>query len=186
MIIPAPTLSPERRVVTVMARKPLSFDPIDAAARQWTARGWDDAMPGMVAVTSVMRLQQLMLSRIDAALKPFGLTFARYELLMLLSFSRTGSLPLRVIGDRLQVHATSVTNLVDKLEEHGLISRRQHPQDRRATLAELTDAGRDVARQATKALNTEVFADLGLGRQDLTQLAAIGRRFRRDAGDFSD
>jgi DNA-binding MarR family transcriptional regulator len=168
-----------------VARKPLSFDPIDAAARQWTARGWEDATAGMVAVTSVMRLQQLMLSQVDTALKAFGLTFARYELLMLLSFSRTGSLPLRVIGDRLQVHATSVTNLVDKLEEQGLISRRQHPQDRRATLAELTDAGHDVAQQATKALNTDVFADLGLGERDLTQLAAIGRRFRRVAGDFS-
>jgi DNA-binding MarR family transcriptional regulator len=168
-----------------MARKPLTFDPIDAAARQWVARGWDDATPGMVAVTSVMRLQQLMLSRVDATLKPFGLTFARYELLMLLSFSRTGALPLRVIGDRLQVHATSVTNLVDKLEEQGLVSRRQHPEDRRATLAELTDAGRDLAFQATKTLNTEVFVDLGLGDRDLNQIAAIGRRFRRVAGDFS-
>jgi DNA-binding MarR family transcriptional regulator len=168
-----------------MARKPLTFDPIDAAARQWAARGWDDATPGMVAVTSVMRLQQLMLSRVDAALKPSGLTFARYELLMLLTFSRTGSLPLRVIGDRLQVHATSVTNLVDKLEEQGLVSRRQHPKDRRATLAELTDTGREIALRATKTLNTEVFADLGLGDRDLTQLAAIGRRFRQISGDFS-
>lgn len=168
-----------------MPSKPLSFDPIDAAARQWVAHGWDASATGMVAVTSVMRLQQLMLSRVDAALKPFALTFARYELLMLLSFSRTGSLPLRVIGDRLQVHATSVTNLVDKLEEQGFIARRQHPQDRRATLAELTGTGRQTALRATELLNSEVFADLGVGDRDLTQLAAIGRRFRRLAGDFS-
>jgi DNA-binding MarR family transcriptional regulator len=172
-------------LVTVVPRKPLAFDPIDAAAQQWVAHGWDTSATGMVAVTSVMRLQQLMLSRVDAALKPFALTFARYELLMLLSFSRTGALPLRVIGDRLQVHATSVTNLVDKLEEQAFITRRQHPQDRRATLAELTDTGRQTALSATEALNAEVFVNLGVADQDLTALAAIGRRFRQLAGDFS-
>ena len=70
----------------------------------------------MAAVTSVMRAHQIMLARVDDALRPLGLTFARYELLMLLQFSRTGSLPLSKIGSRLQVHPASVTNVVDRLE----------------------------------------------------------------------
>ncbi len=38
---------------------------------------------------------------------------------MLLSFTRTGALPLGKVGERLQVHRTSVTNIVDKLEAGG-------------------------------------------------------------------
>jgi DNA-binding MarR family transcriptional regulator len=165
--------------------KPLPFDPIEEARRQWSQHGWDDTAAGMVAVTSVMRLHQLMLSRVDAVLKPYSLTFARYELLMLLTFSRRGSLPLGVIGDRLQVHATSVTNLVDKLEAQRLVARRPHPRDRRATLAELTDDGRTLALEATDQLNDNVFSDLGSSSRDLDQLASIGRRIRRQAGDFA-
>jgi DNA-binding MarR family transcriptional regulator len=168
-----------------VARQPLPFDPIEAARRQWLAHGWGETAAGMVAVTSVMRLHQLMLSRVDGVLKPYSLTFARYELLMLLTFSRTGSLPLGVIGDRLQVHATSVTNLVDKLEDQGLVARRPHPRDRRATLAELTAGGRALALEATQRLNDEVFADIGATSSDLDQLATIGQRLRRAAGDFA-
>ena len=94
----------------------LPFDPIEAARGTWAERGWVDAADGMAAVTSVMRAHQIMLARVDDALRPLGLTFARYELLMLLQFSRTGSLPLSKIGSRLQVHPASVTNVVDRLE----------------------------------------------------------------------
>src|SRR5487761_254435 len=69
-------------------RKSLDFDPIEEARRQWRVHGWDAAAPGMAAVTSIMRAHQIYLARVDAALRPFDLTFARYELLMLLSLSR--------------------------------------------------------------------------------------------------
>ena len=93
---------------------PLPFDPIDEAARQW-AEHWEGVAP-MHAVTSLMRVQQLVLARLDGVLKPFGLTFARYEALVLLTFSSRGSLPLGKMGERLQVHPTSVTSIVDRLE----------------------------------------------------------------------
>ena len=43
----------------------LPFDPIAEATRQWETRGWADAAPGMAAVTSVMRVQQLLLARVE-------------------------------------------------------------------------------------------------------------------------
>ena len=58
----------------------------------------------MAAVTSVMRVQQLLLSRVEDILKPYGLTFAAYEALRLLAFSRRGSLPMGKMGERLMVH----------------------------------------------------------------------------------
>src|ERR1700727_1115126 len=132
---------------------PLDFDPIIEATRQWSAHGWEEACDGMAAITSIVRAQQLFLGRVDAVLRPLGLTFARYEVLMLLLFSRAGALPLSKVGARLQVHPTSITNAVNRLEEHGLISRVPHPTDGRTTLAEITPAGRRLAGQATEEIN---------------------------------
>jgi DNA-binding MarR family transcriptional regulator len=162
----------------------LPFDPIEEARRQWVAHGWDDAADGMAAVTSVMRAEQVFLSRVDEVLRPFKLTFARYEALMLLSFSRRGSLPLSKIGQRLQVHPTSVTNTIDRLEGQGFVRRVPHPTDRRTTLAEITDAGRALAERATKAVNGGVFAATGMSQTDLNELFRLLRRLRRAAGDF--
>lgn len=161
----------------------MPFDPIAEARRQWTAHGWDGAAGGMVAVTSLMRVQQLLLARVDAELRPLELTFARYELLMLLNFSRQGALPLGKIGRRLQVHPTSVTSAMDKLEAQGFVRRVPHPTDRRTTLAEITDAGRAVATAATARLNESVFVDLGLDDAALDSLVDLLFRVRGAHGD---
>ena len=108
----------------------LPIDPIAEAKRQWIAHGWADAAPGMSAVTSVIRAQQLMLARIDAILRPFGLSFARYEMLRLLAFTRAGRMPMASAIARLQVHPTSVTNTIDRLELVGLVVRKPNPHSR--------------------------------------------------------
>jgi DNA-binding MarR family transcriptional regulator len=166
------------------ARGSLPFDPIVEARRQWQAHGWDDVADGMAAVTSVTRVAQILLNRVDHVLKPFGLTFARFEVLALLDFSRTGSLPLGKVGARLQVHPTSVTSAVDRLENQGYVRRTPHPSDGRATLAELTEAGRSTVREATAALNAEVFGDLGLDLAEVRTLFTLLEKMRRAAGDF--
>jgi len=162
----------------------LPFDPIEEARRQWVDHGWEDAADGMAGITSVMRAEQIFLSRVDEVLRPFALTFARYEALALLLFTRRGSLPLGKIGQRLQVHPTSVTNTVDRLEAQGFVRRLPHPTDRRTTLAEITDTGRAVARQATDALNRRVFTTTGLDADDLRDLVRVLRKLRQATGDF--
>jgi DNA-binding MarR family transcriptional regulator len=162
--------------------KKLPFDPIDEAARQWGLR-WG-AVEQMHAVTSLMRVQQILLGQLDELLRPHGLTFARYEALVLLTFSRAGALPLGKMGERLQVHPTSVTSIVDRLESAGLVVRRRHPDDGRAVLAEITSRGREVVEEATADL---VSARFGLGEvpdADLTALSELLRPVRRTAGDF--
>ena len=164
-----------------MPRK-LPFDPIDEAARQWSLR-WE-AVEEMHAVTSLMRVQQVVLARLDEVLRPHGLTFARYEALVLLTFSRAGALPLGKMGERLQVHATSVTSIVDRLESAGLVVRRRHPEDGRAVLAEITDAGRELVERATADLVDSRFALTSLEPAQLQALSDLLRPVRRDAGDF--
>lgn len=167
-------------------REPLRFDPIGEARRQWGLHGWEDAAPAMAVVTSIMRVQQLLLARADAALRPFELTFARYEVLMLLSFSSRGALPLGKIGERLQVNPASVTNAIDRLEEQGLVARVPNPADGRGTLARLTDEGRARAAAATDAVNSSVFVDLGLTAEGIERLFELLRDVRLAARDFTD
>lgn len=167
-----------------MPGRPLPFDPIAEARRQWQEHGWGDVAPAMAVVTSIMRLQQVLLGRADGVLRPFGLTFARYEVLMLLTFSRRGELPLGKVGERLQVNPASVTNAVDRLEDQGLVRRRPNPADGRGTLARLTPAGRRVAAAAAEAVNGGVFGDLGVDRASLDRLFDLLGALRQAAGDF--
>jgi DNA-binding MarR family transcriptional regulator len=164
---------------------PLAFDPIEEAARQWRAHGWGDAADGMAAVTSLMRAQAIMLARAEAVLRPLGLSFARYELLTLLSFTRSGSLPMARAGTLLQVHPTRITNAVSRLEKAGLVRREPHPSDGRAALIQITEQGRELAGEATKHMNATLFTQPGLPPHRLKTLFSVIQDLRRDAGDFA-
>jgi DNA-binding MarR family transcriptional regulator len=155
------------------------------AEAHWRAHGWGEVADGMSVLTSVMRVQQIMLATVESRLRPFGLSFSRYEVLMLLLFSRRGSLPLGKVGERLQVHAASVTNAVERLERDGFVRRVPNPDDRRGVLAELTPAGRRVAEDATIVLNKEVFAELGLAPGERAALYRLLKKLRHQAGDFA-
>jgi DNA-binding MarR family transcriptional regulator len=161
----------------------LPFDPIERAGEIWERR-WGAASAMRVA-TSVMRAQQILLARYDAVLRPHGLTFARYEALVLLAFARTGELPLKVMGERLMVHPTSVTNTVDRLVAAGLAERRRNPDDGRGVLAALTTHGRTLVEAATQDL---MAIDFGLAELTAEQREAVYgglRDVRLAAGDFT-
>ncbi|MDQ2837305.1 MAG: MarR family transcriptional regulator [Actinomycetota bacterium] len=167
--------------------EPLPFDPVERAGESWVSHypeAGEGVYASMRAVTSIMRAQQILIAGLDAALRPFGLTFSRYEALVLLTFSSTGALPLSKIGERLQVHATSVTNVVDRLEGAGLVRREPNPRDGRGTLAVITDQGRQSVARATSELHRNQFGLAGLTEDDLLRLFSILRRLRIDAGDF--
>jgi DNA-binding MarR family transcriptional regulator len=169
--------------------QPLDFDPIDRAGELWQ-KHWPEQEPdvyaSMRAVTSIMRAHQILIAELDVMLRPHGITFSRYEALVLLVHSNNGSLPLSKIGERLQVHATSVTNVIDRLEAAGLVRREPNPRDGRGILAVITDAGRKVAEAATVQFNSARFGMSALGLSELERLFDILRNLRVDAGDFAD
>ena len=159
-------------------------DPIAQAKANWERAGWGDVAGGMEAVTSVMRAHQILLARVENALRPYDLSFSRYELLRLLAFSRTGALPITKASDRLQVHVTSVTHAIRRLEANGLVRRLPHPTDGRTTLVQITDLGRSTVEEATATLNTKVFADIGISGEQSRALVSAIETLRRHAGDF--
>lgn len=165
-------------------KKPLPFDPITRAAELWDSRIGDSS--AMAAVTGIMRVQQIIQAAVDGALKPHGLTFARYEALVLLYFSRDRRLPMRVMGERLQLHPTSVTNIVDRLESDGLVKRIRHATDRRTTLVEITADGLDRREKATEAVTEIDFGLSGLTQRQRGQLTELLAKVRKASGDFSD
>ena len=168
-------------------REPLRDDPIGLARDNWCASGWSDAAEGMAIVTSIMRVQQILLADVEAALKPFGLTFARYEVLMLLRFARRRSLPVGRIGARLQVHPASVTNAVDRLELDGLAKRTQNPRDGRSVLASLTPAGAKVAGGNRCPERADLLGPTDVGRRPRQAVSTAAgrstglRRFRMNS-----
>jgi DNA-binding MarR family transcriptional regulator len=162
----------------------LPFDPIDEARRQWRDNWGADAVASMAAVTSVMRVEQILIGRLNELLRPWKLTFPRYEGLMLLYYSRNGSLPLGKMGGRLQVHPTSVTNVVDGLEGLGFVERVRQARDRRTTLAQITQAGRVAAESATAVLNEARFGTEPLSDKDLREIFGNLQPLREAADEF--
>lgn len=162
----------------------LEFDPIERAGVLWQEHFGDAT--AMTFVTSVMRAQQILLATLDTTLRPFGITFARYEVLVLITFSREGSLPLSKIGQRLQVHPTSVTSVIDRLVASGLVERTADEADRRRILASLTPEGKSVVQEATEALMGIGFGVTGLAEGDQRAAFELLRSLRVAAGDFHD
>lgn len=160
-------------------------DPILEAYHLWNENGWEDCATGCTAVTSLMRVHQVLIRRADQILAPIDLTFARYELLVRLYFSGQ-SLPLSQLGRQLQIHQTSITSLVDKLEKQGLIKRTPHPTDRRSTIAQMTPAGLVLTGKAIMLLNSELFSDLGLTDGEAHLLIGLLMKMRRSWNDIEN
>lgn len=158
------------------------LDPIDEQRRHWQEHGLEHAEL-MVATTSLVRARQLAMARVDSALEPLCLTYARLEALAVLYFSSKGELPLGKIGQRLMIHATSVTQLIDRLEKDGLVERLPHPSDRRGVLARITPTGRARTKEAIDTVIDVKFGLAELTTKEANQLNDIIRALRVRSGD---
>jgi DNA-binding MarR family transcriptional regulator len=157
-------------------------DPVEEAAARWAERY--PGGEGFRALTSLVRGYGAVVREVEALLKPVGLSLSRFEVLLLLSFSRSGALPIMKIRDLLMVHGSSVTYLVDRLQEAGWVARDGDPGDRRVSLVRLTDEGRDAVEAGAALLAENGFGPLGdLGEAGLGELADLLGHLRRDRDD---
>jgi DNA-binding MarR family transcriptional regulator len=159
----------------------LRYDPVEASRQRWLEQGWEDSAPGMAAVVSVMRAEQIFLHRATAILRPLGLTFARYQVLGMLRW--TGPLTLGAIGHRLWITPATVTSAIHRLEAAGLCRRASHPRDARATLVEITAKGRRLFDRSVERLNADLFGKVGLAEEELGLLVGLIRKIRAAEGD---
>lgn len=166
-----------------VAKVALASDPISEFEYQWRERGWDSAAPGVQTVMALFRSSRLLSNRIDLVLRPLDLTFARYKVLMTLSFCNSGALPIFKIGDLLQVDPSSISSAMDRLVISGFAERIPDREDGRVVHASITKAGKAQANEGAKRLTVEVFERLGISDPELQQLRSVLRAFRLNAGD---
>jgi DNA-binding MarR family transcriptional regulator len=82
--------------------------------------------------------------RVYEIAEQYKLTVMQASTLMILS--EEASKPMKMLSDHFMCDASSVTGLVDRLENNGLITRKNHPSDRRITLISLTPAGTKIKK----------------------------------------
>jgi DNA-binding MarR family transcriptional regulator len=149
-------------------------DPVEKARCQWAERHPDES--GFVVLVSMLRTYALLLRELERQLKPLGLNLSRFEVLLLLSFTKGQRLPVMRLRDLLLVHGSSATYLVDRLAAAGWVAREADPSDRRVSMVALTDAGRDALDQGIEALVAGGFGPIGEmdeeGRRELSRLLA--------------
>src|SRR6266511_5992738 len=115
---------------------------------------FDQAMPALQAVLDTHRVVADAMEKTLRA--EAGLSLAQYEVLCRLSEAPDRRLRMVDITRRLRVSKSGVTQLVDRLEQAGLVARESCPSDRRLTYAKLTDLGTDALRRGQPACHPVV------------------------------
>lgn len=159
-------------------------DPLDWVQEHWEAEGLPEP-ERFTAMAAVLRTHALMVSRLDRALKPFGVNRSAYLVLVTLALSQQRGRRLSYLSRYLMVHPTTVTLIVDQLERRRLVRRTPHPDDRRSSLVVLTARGRTLTEAATTAAAEAGFGLDGVGDRTLGQVTRTLRAVRRDVGDLA-
>src|SRR5437868_7756992 len=121
-------------------------------------------------------------SRVESRLAEVGLSLPKLAALHQLS-QAGDSLPLGQLAERLSCVKSNITQLVDRLEADGLVTRASDPNDRRARLAVLTPAGRAACDKGTR-IQEQTERDLlaGLSKKEARQLIALAAKLERKTG----
>jgi DNA-binding MarR family transcriptional regulator len=164
--------------------EPAPFDVVEASRRVWLRDWSSEAASGMAVFTAILRSFQLLNDEVQRTMRRHDLTFGRYEVLTWLATDPESSATLSWISKTLRIPPATVTNLIDRLEQDGLVRRVPHPTDARTTLAEITARGRKLARNATSDLNSSVYERIGLTEDQRHQLIELLAELRASGHEF--
>lgn len=167
-----------------MALEPAPFDIVEASRHLWLGRWDESAASGMTVFAAILRSYEMLRDQVDIVLRRHHLTFARYSVLAWISAHPSTAHSLSWISKTLRMPPATLTNVIDHLEDKGLIKREPHPTDARTTLAITTTAGRELSDLVTAQLNTEVYAHIDLPVAERDLLTDLLRRVRAGGNDF--
>jgi len=97
----------------------------------------------------IQRAARAIARRFDEALRPYGLTNGQFSLLMALN--RPDAPRIKDVAPFLAMDRTTLTANLKPLERRGLVEIAIDPEDRRGRRLNLTDAGRNVLKEALPA-----------------------------------
>jgi len=120
---------------------------------------------------------------VESRLSTVGLSVPKLAALQRLA-DAGGTLPLGQLAERLACVKSNVTQLIDRLEADGLVTRSLDPNDKRSRLAVITESGRRVWEQGTRVqheVEDELFSTLST--EESVRLAEIIGKLKRTSND---
>jgi MarR family 2-MHQ and catechol resistance regulon transcriptional repressor len=98
----------------------------------------------------LQRTYRATLARVEDSKKKVGLGDSDFRVLEVLMCR--GPMPVNMIGELIDLTTGSITTAVDRMEARWLVVRKNHPNDRRIRLVELTSKGRKLIEKASAQL----------------------------------
>jgi DNA-binding MarR family transcriptional regulator len=99
------------------------------------------------ALVNLLRTADVLMQRIAAVLKPYGLSHSQYNVLRILRGAGSDGLACREIGARMIARDPDITRLLDRIEARGLVTRTRDQKDRRVVTARITPEGLRLLEQ---------------------------------------
>lgn len=99
------------------------------------------------ALLNLLRTADVIMQRIAAVLKPYGLSHSQYNVLRILRGAGADGLACREIGARMITRDPDITRLLDRIEARGLVTRTRDQKDRRVVTARITPEGLRILEQ---------------------------------------
>lgn len=93
---------------------------------------------------AIMKISELYKKASSSMLRNYGLTFAQHTALRVLEASTTGQDRITSISKTMLVSGANLTGVAKRLSKIGLILKKDHPNDDRITLLEITSKGRQL------------------------------------------
>ncbi|MFH1071346.1 MAG: MarR family transcriptional regulator [Candidatus Glassbacteria bacterium] len=134
-----------------------------------------EALLNIVLTGSLLNKEGMRLFR------PFGITEAQFNVLMLLKFqSEGGRINQTSLGNMMLVNRSNITGLVDRMEKASLVRRTADSEDRRVNLVEMTAEGESVLEQAGQAYFKRIDEIMaGMTKAEYRLLAELLERIRQ-------
>ncbi len=135
---------------------------------------------GLELLVSIFRTAGMLRGSQEVMLRKHNITGPAWRALGMLFFHQNHAMPLHSISQMLGVTRPHVTGIIDTLEQDGLVERIAHPDDRRVTLAHLTDKGIEQLKEVNphyNALIAELFSPFS--EEEEEQLLALLFRLRQ-------
>jgi DNA-binding MarR family transcriptional regulator len=126
------------------------------------------------ATVALLRTASIVNRAAARVVEPAGLSVAQYNALRIIRGAGTGGIATLAIRERMIDEGTTITRLLDKLEDAGLIRRERSVPDRRQVMCYATDAGRtllDELDPRVNAMDEEVVS--ALNREQLEQFIEL-------------
>ena len=135
----------------------------------------EDAAAGTHVFLVVWKTYRALLGRAEASIKRVNLCNSDFRVLEALLHK--GPLPVNVIGQKVDLTTGSITSAIDRLEERRLVVRKNHPDDRRVRVVELTTKGRRLIEEAYAQHQLDMEeAVRGLSREERSVLVNLLKR----------